>query len=78
VSNVEKTSAQKNAVKKPGFGDFIRETRSEIAKITWPTRKETITTTILVMLMAVVAGVFFLGVDSLLGYIVTHFLGMNS
>jgi preprotein translocase subunit SecE len=64
--------------KKGGFGSFIAETRREIGKVTWPTRKEIMTTTILIVVFALVAGVFFLIVDSILGRVVSYILGMNS
>jgi len=58
--------------------DFVRETRQEITKVTWPTRKETVGMTIMIVVFALIAGVFFLGVDSALGFAVSHILGMNS
>lgn len=69
-----------NEKAKPKFSlsGFVRETRQEIAKVTWPTRHETVLTTALIVVMALVAGVFFLGVDSALGFIIGHLLGMNS
>ena len=42
---------------------FVREVRSEVAKVTWPTRKETLITTGLVLGMSALAAVFFLVVD---------------
>lgn len=68
------------AGKKPGFnlGNFARETRREMAKVTWPSRRETVTTTILIVIMAIITGVFFFGVDTVLGYIISRILGMNS
>jgi preprotein translocase subunit SecE len=57
---------------------FIRETRIEIAKVTWPTRKETVLTTTMVVIMALIVGVFFLAVDSGLGFVISRILGMNS
>ncbi len=58
--------------------EFARETRREIAKVTWPTRKETVVTTVMIVVMALVAGVFFLAVDSALGFAIGRILGMNS
>ena len=40
---------------------------AETAKVTWPTRRETITTTIMVLIMATVLAIFFTGVDAFLG-----------
>ena len=58
--------------------EFIRETQREIAKVSWPTRKETVVTTIAIVVMALVTGLFFLAVDSGLGFIISRILGMNS
>ena len=46
---------------------FMREVRAEAAKTTWPSRKETLQTTGLVLAMVVVTAVFFLTVDQLIG-----------
>lgn len=42
---------------------FINETRAEIAKVVWPTRREVVTTTIMVFIMAALTAVFFSLVD---------------
>ncbi|SEW47612.1 protein translocase subunit secE/sec61 gamma [Cognatiyoonia koreensis] len=42
---------------------FINETRAEVAKVVWPTRREVITTTIMVFIMAALTAVFFSLVD---------------
>jgi len=62
---------------KSGFGNFVRETQREIGKVTWPSRREVGLTTTLVVVFALIAGVFFLMVDTALGYVVSHLLGMN-
>ena len=43
--------------------EFLQEVREEAAKLTWPTRKETMITTVMVMIMVALAAVFFLVVD---------------
>ena len=68
----EQTSGKPNA----GLSGFFRETRREIAKVTWPTRREITVTTILIVVFALIVGVFFLMVDTALGYIVSKILGM--
>lgn len=45
---------------------FINETRAEIAKVVWPTRREVVVTTIMVFVMAVLMAVFFFLVDLLI------------
>ena len=48
--------------------DFIQQVRSEAAKVTWPTRKETMITTAMVFVMVVLASIFFLVVDQAIGW----------
>ncbi len=46
---------------------FVREVRSEVAKVTWPSRKETLVTTGLVLAMAAMATVLFFIADQIIG-----------
>ena len=46
---------------------FLREVRTEIGRVTWPSRKETAVTTGLVFAMAALAALFFLAVDQVFG-----------
>jgi len=45
---------------------FVREVRQEVAKVTWPTRKETLITTGLVLGMSALAALFFLVSDQVI------------
>lgn len=56
---------------------FIREVRSEVGKVTWPTRKETIISTIMVLVLALIAALFFLAVDAVFASAITWILGMG-
>ncbi len=56
---------------------FVREVRQETAKITWPSRKETTVTTIMVFIMVTLAAIFFFVVDQILGTIVRFVLGLG-
>jgi preprotein translocase subunit SecE len=58
-------------------GEFIRQVRQETAKVTWPTRKETGVTTIMVFIMVVIAAIFFLLVDQVLSFGVKFLLGLG-
>ncbi len=49
---------------------FLQQVRQETAKVTWPTRNETVVTTIMVLIMVALSSVFFLGVDAVLKWIV--------
>jgi preprotein translocase subunit SecE len=46
--------------------EFLQEVRQEARKITWPSRRETVITTIMVLIMVLLASVFFLIVDMIL------------
>ena len=46
---------------------FVREVRSEVSKVTWPSRKETMVTTGLVFAMASLAALFFFVADQIIG-----------
>lgn len=56
---------------------FLQEVRSETSKVTWPTRKETIITTIMVFIMVAVASVFFFVADQIIRVLVTFVLGIK-
>ena len=58
-------------------GQFVREVRQEVSKVTWPTRKETAVTTGMVFLMVVLAAVFFFLVDQILAFGVRQILGLG-
>jgi len=61
-------------VAKVSPGEFIRQVRAETAKVVWPTRKETVTTAIMVLIMTAMLAVFFFGVDSVFSAIVKFLL----
>lgn len=48
------------------FWIFAQASRAELRKIVWPTREETVRTTLIVIAMVVVAGLFLWGIDTLL------------
>ena len=57
---------------------FLQEVRSETAKVTWPTRRETTITTIMVFVMVFVASIFFLVADQIMRFGVSFLLGLSS
>lgn len=59
-------------------GAFIRQVRQEASKVTWPTRKETGITTLMVFIMVVLAAIFFFAVDQVLGFAVRFILGLGA
>jgi preprotein translocase subunit SecE len=50
--------------------EFFQQVRQETRKVNWPSRRETIITTIMVLILSAVAALFFLGVDAILKWVV--------
>jgi preprotein translocase subunit SecE len=44
--------------------EFIQQVRAETKKVVWPTRRETIMTGVMVMIMTLILAIFFFAVDS--------------
>ena len=57
--------------------EFIQQVRTEVAKVTWPTRRETAITTGMVFVMVAIASIFFLVSDQLIRIAVTFVLGIG-
>jgi preprotein translocase subunit SecE len=57
---------------------FMQEVRQEVAKVTWPSRRETTITTIMVFVFATAAGLFFLLADQVIRMTVTFLLGIGN
>jgi preprotein translocase subunit SecE len=57
---------------------FLQEVRTEVQKVTWPSRRETAITTVMVFVMAAAAAVFFLIADQLIRFAVTMVLGIGT
>ena len=58
--------------------EFLKEVRAEGQKVTWPTRKETTVTTMMVFVMVFVASIFFLLADQIMRFGVSFLLGISS
>ncbi|MBN2906790.1 MAG: preprotein translocase subunit SecE [Rhodobacteraceae bacterium] len=54
---------------------FIQQTRSEISKVSWPSRREVMLTTVMVFIMAALTAVFFSLVDLIIRSGLTLLLG---
>jgi preprotein translocase subunit SecE len=57
---------------------YLRETRAEVAKVVWPTRREVVLTTAMVMLMATIFATFFFFVDLLIRFGLEAILNLAS
>ena len=56
---------------------FIREVRQEANNVTWPTKKETGVTTVMVFVMVFIAAIFFLLTDQVIAWLVKLVLGLG-
>lgn len=59
-------------------GQFLNQVKTEAAKIVWPTRRETMMTGVMVVIMTSLLALFFFGVDSAFSAIVQALLGLLS
>jgi preprotein translocase subunit SecE len=62
---------------KTNAAEFVQQVRQELARVTWPTRKETTVTTAMVFVMVFIAAVFFFVVDQVLSYGVRMLFGLG-
>ncbi len=58
-------------------GAFIRQVRQETAKVTWPTRKEATISTVMVVIMVILAAIFFLLADQVISVVIRFILGIG-
>jgi preprotein translocase subunit SecE len=65
-------------VAKTSPGEFLRQVKAETAKVVWPSRRETVTTAVMVVIMTVLLGLFFFGVDQFFSRIVQFLLSLIS
>ena len=56
--------------------EFVQQVRAETAKVVWPTRRETVMTGVMVLILTSVLALFFLGVDSVFEAIVRGLLSL--
>ncbi|TIT78803.1 MAG: preprotein translocase subunit SecE, partial [Mesorhizobium sp.] len=56
---------------------FLQQVRAETAKVTWPSRRETMISTVMVLVFAVIAMIFFFAADIAMGYAIELVLGLG-
>jgi preprotein translocase subunit SecE len=57
---------------------FLQQVRAETAKVTWPSRRETMISTMMVMAFAVMAMIFFFVADLAMGFAIEKILGLGT
>lgn len=58
--------------------EYIRQVKSEMKKVTWPTRKETTVSTIAVFIMVAIAAVFLFLADQFMSFAVRMILDFGT
>ena len=56
---------------------FIQQVRSEASKIVWPTRRETLKTTVMVFVMATIFAIFFFLADQIISWLLQLVLSLS-
>jgi preprotein translocase subunit SecE len=56
---------------------FLQEVRQETSKVTWPTRNETLISTVMVLVMVALASFFFLAADQVISWFVQLMLSIR-
>jgi preprotein translocase subunit SecE len=56
--------------------EFLQQVRAETAKVVWPSRKETLITTIMVFIFTVFAAIFFLFTDWVIQFVMSFILNI--
>jgi preprotein translocase subunit SecE len=69
-------SQARPTVAKTSPAEFVKQVQAETKKIVWPTRRETIMTGVMVMIMTTLLGIFFLGVDAFFDMVVRFLLSL--
>ncbi len=57
------------------FWGLVKGSRTEIRKVVWPTRQEAVQTTMMVVVFVVLVALFLWGLDTLLGWAASQFIG---
>jgi preprotein translocase subunit SecE len=56
---------------------FLQEVRTEVGKVTWPSRNETMISTVMVLVFVALASIFFLAADQIISWLVQLMLSIR-
>ncbi|MFJ6326865.1 MULTISPECIES: preprotein translocase subunit SecE [unclassified Rhizobium] len=57
---------------------FLQQVRSETSKVTWPSRRETMISTVMVLVMVIFASLFFFAADQVIGWVLGYVLNTGN
>ena len=69
---------EKKLMSKTGPIQFIQEVRNEVSKVTWPSRGETLTTSLIVFIFCLIAAIFFFLSDQIMSFGIKLILGLGN
>lgn len=56
---------------------FLQQVRSEVSKVTWPSRNEVLISSIMVVVLVILASIFFLLADQVISWLVSLMLSIR-
>ena len=56
---------------------FLQEVRQEVGKVSWPSRNETMISTVMVLVFVALASIFFLAADQIIAWLVQLMLSIR-
>ena len=56
---------------------FLRQVKQEVKKVSWPTKKEVLQTSTMVIILVAIAAAFFFFVDQIIGWLMKLILGLG-
>ena len=78
IANDEKLKDLPPKAPRVSISQYVRNVKMELAKVTWPSKKETKITTLMVFIMVIISAIFFFVVDQLLSYGIKLVLGLGA
>lgn len=76
VRDAERSLLEEETMAKTSPAEFVRQVQVEMRKIVWPTPRETLVTSIMVLIMTTILAIFFLGIDGLFRFTVDWLLSL--
>lgn len=78
VANDDKQKDMFPKAPRVSIAQYVRNVKQELAKVSWPSKKETKITTLMVFIMVIISAMFFFIVDQLLSYGIRLVLGLGA
>jgi preprotein translocase subunit SecE len=77
TTSTRRSTAPTEKKKRTGVRKFLKEVRQELSKVDWPSRRELISYTVVVLVTVIVMGTFVFGLDFVFSKLIFNVLGNN-